>query len=126
MEVILFLRALWRWRFTILLALTLGVGGWVLWRMDQLKDDAAEARADLAEAVRINGDMAKAMDQLEAAREFSERALADRLARKSKEADRLGRLVQHVMAQERTNACAASPAIRSVLDGLRNPGGPAQ
>lgn len=115
------LKLAWQFRFLILLTVVIGAGGWVLWRMDSLEQEAKDAREALGEAVRINGELAKTNALLEAAKAYSEQALAQKLARKSREADQLGKLVQHVMAQEKTNACVASPAIRAVLDSMREP-----
>lgn len=118
------LRVLWSFRFSILLLLTIAGAYLGAKYMLQLRDEAKEARAAFAEAERINSDLAKAMERLNAVRQFNEHALTLKLARKSKEADQLGRLVEHVMAQEKSNACAASPAIRSLFDSLRSPGSP--
>lgn len=115
-------RALWAWRFTVLLGVVIAGGGWALWHMNNLEREAKDARVAVGEAVRINGDLAKSNERLQAAKEHAEKSLAGRLARKTEEAERLSTLVERITAQEKTNACALSPAIRTLLDGLRSDG----
>lgn len=114
---------LWRYRWWILG----GVGtvamvayiGFLKWQVDHYRKSADEW-AEIAEtAEQVNAENLKAFHELEAEKKRVERLLNQRIARKSKEADRLGDLVQHILSQEKSNACAASPAIRALLDGLR-------
>jgi uncharacterized protein HemX len=117
------LRTVWAFRFTIAIGLALAVGGWMLWKMERLKAETKAAEEAFTKAAEINSELAKSFERLDVAKQESEAALTHKLARKSKEADRLGKLVEHVMAQEKSNACATSPAVRAVLDSMR-PVGP--
>jgi len=114
------LQLIWRFRFSILLII-FAASTFVAWKIwVKQHDEIKTATAAVVEAQRINGDMAKALDLSRAAREYSEATLAKSLARKTKEADRLAALVQRVSAEGKSNACATSPSVRALLDGLRN------
>jgi hypothetical protein len=124
MGTVFFLAGLWRWRFSILVMLVLAAIPAVKLYIDHVKGD--QAKAALAMAAQINKENVETLNQIKLDRALAERILGDRIARKSKEADRLGDLVQHILSQERTNACAASPSVRALLDRLRTGDGSAK
>jgi hypothetical protein len=117
------LEFLWDYKWWIGGAVAVVITAASMWGMkqyiDHLQTKVAAWKSAAEHAVQINTQMAMAMIQLEQEKEASEKALLSKLTRKSYEADRLGKLVQHVMAQEKSNACAASPSVRALLDSLR-------
>lgn len=110
------LRLAWGLRY-VLLAVAVVAGALYV---KQVFADRAHLKAELVTATQANKEMAEAFNALEAEKKRSEEILGKQMARKAAEADRLGKLVQHILSQEATNACVDSPAIRALLDGVRN------
>jgi len=110
----------WKWIVGgLTVAALLAYIGWLNFWMDHYHNATRDLERDLGSAVKANSELNQAFKQLNTEKIASEKALADKLARKNYEADRLGKIVQNVMAQEKSNACVSSPSVRAVLDSLR-------
>lgn len=91
-------------------ALILGLFGWA--RLERAGRQAEAARAEAAEAALAGRDRAIAVLEARA---------ADLVA----QAERRATIVRTIHAAPRTLACADAPAMRALLDGLRQPAGAA-
>ena len=119
MGVLGILALLWRWRFTLLIILGLGLAGGVYLRLWSLKLERDAAEADLKDAVTANAVTVATLNSLKAEKDRNEALLASRASRKSKEADQLGKLVKHLLEAKDEGSCPSMPIIDNAIDGLR-------
>jgi len=107
------------WRFRWLLAgVVAALGVWTLWLwLGHVEAQRDAARAELATAVEANADTAATLNLVLEEKDRSEAALQARAARKQAEADRLGKLVKHILEQPNENDCPVSDSVNAAIDG---------
>ena len=110
--------ALWRWRFAILLLVAIAAGVVAKLYIDRLRAERAVQDAALAAAAQANKETVEALGTVKAEKAAAEKLLADRLARKTAEANRLGKLVKHVLAIDAAGECPVGASVDAALDGL--------
>ena len=104
---------LWRLRFIIALCGAFILGCWVIGWWDKTQDLKRE-REDL---IATNQATMEALDAIKAEKAKNEALLADRAARKSKEADQLSAIVKKILSHDASTDCPVSPAVNDALDG---------
>lgn len=113
-----FLNFLWRWRW-ILLPIAIYLAGMATWGwIDGLRDSNAALKREKQDLIATNQATMEALDKLGAEKARNETLLADRAARKSKEAERLGKLVQHILESKDEGACPSLPVLSDTISRL--------
>ena len=118
MSVLAVLATIWRWRFPIAILLGLAAAGGIWLRLDYLNAKVARYKAEREELISTNQATMEALDEIKAEKAKNERLLTDRAARKSKEADRLGKLVQHILETKDEGSCPSLPIIDDTIGRL--------
>lgn len=112
-----FLNFLWRWRW-ILLPIAIYLAGMATWGwIDGLHDKNAALERERSDLIATNQATMEALDQIKAEKARNEAILADRAARKSKEADQLSAIIKRLGTYDASKDCPVSPAIDDALDG---------
>lgn len=112
------LRTIWAWRFPIAILLAVAAAGVIWLRLGYLNAKLETARAERAELIATNQATMEALDALEAEKARNEALLADRAARKSKEADQLSAIIKRINDRDKSLDCPVSPSIDDALDGV--------
>lgn len=118
MGVLTILATIWRWRFPIAILLGLAAAGGIWLRLSYLNDKVARYKAEQAELIATNQATMEALDKLAAEKARNETLLADRAARKSKEADQLSAIIKRISNHDQKLDCPVSSAIDDALGGV--------
>lgn len=113
-----FMDFLWRWRWILLPIAIYLAGMWTWGWIDGLRDSNAALKREQAELIATNQATMEALDQIQAEKAKNEAILADRAARKSKEADQLSAIIKRITSHDASTDCPVSPAVNDALDGL--------
>lgn len=111
------LATIWRWRFPLAILFAVACAGGIWLRLDYLKAKLARAESERAELIATNQATMEALDALQAEKARNETLLADRAARKSKEADQLSAIIKRITSHDQSLDCPVSPAVDDALDG---------
>ena len=111
------LRTIWAWRFPIAILLAVMAAGGIWLRLGHLNAQLDKARAERAQLIETNQATMEALDALASEKARNESLLADRAARKSKEADQLSAIIKRINDRDKALDCPVSPAIDDALDG---------
>ena len=118
MSVLAVLATIWRWRFPIAILLGLAAAGGIWLRLDYLNAKVARYKAERDDLIATNQATMEALDEIKAEKARNEALLADRAARKSKEADQLSAIIKRINDRDKSLDCPVSPSIDDALDGL--------
>lgn len=117
-SIIALARTVWAWRFPIAILLALFAAGGIWLRLDYLNGKVAKLKAEQADLIATNQATMEALDQIKAEKARNEAILADRAARKSKEADQLSAIIKRLGTYDSAKDCPVSPAIDDALGGV--------
>lgn len=118
MSALAILATIWRWRFPIAILFAVMAAGGIWLRLDYLKNKVARFEAERTQLIETNQATMEALDALQAEKARNEALLADRAARKSKEADQLSAIIKRINDRDKALDCPVSPAIDDALDGV--------